>query len=460
MNAPAPSKQRRHARAVLVALAFVCALALPGCETAFDRHRNVLADYQAQGRFEEAAATLDDPKTLRLYGDKDRLLWLLDRGTAALAVGDADGALRHWEEAERRMEDRRTENAGDVAAALLLNDSARNYLGEPYEDMYLNVFKMLAQLEAGRIENGAMVEARRMAIKADVLREEYLKMRPVAEKAAGVSAGEAADGASGFALDTKGEFVESPLGVYLTAAVFRAAGEEELRKVAARRLKQVIEAQGNVVGDVDPRVVGDAEQQTRPTTSEMDVLIVAFAGRGPRKVPVRIPPLVIAGVPVYTELPVLRWEESVARSARAVVDVRGRREIVELGLVEEMGRVAAENHRRQLPLIYLRTIVRAGAKSAALAVGSHAAGRSGGNGAQLGVALAGLAILLATEKADLRCWELLPGRAFVGMTRVPVGEASVRVEWESAGGRVVYGEEVRTRAGEHGLATVVGWFWD
>lgn len=435
-------------------------LTLAGCETAFDRHRNSLAEYQSQGRYADAAAVLDLPESQRLYDDKDRLLWLLDRGSAALATHDPDGALVSWELAERRMEDRRKESAGDVAAALLLNDSFRTYVGEPYEDMYLNVFKMLAHLEAGRVEGAATVEARRMAIKANALRDEHLKLRPAAEKAAGVTAGDAASGASGVALDTGGEFVESPLGLYLTATTFRYSGEDESRRVAARRLAQLFEAQRNVVGEVDPRALSDAERSDVPGVGEMDVLVVAFAGRGPRKEPVRIPPLVIAGVPVYAELPVVVWDESVARAARVIVDAGGRRVEARLALVEEMGRVAAENHRRQLPLTYLRTIVRAGAKSAAIGIGSHAAGRSGGDGAQWAVALGGLALLLATERADLRCWELLPGRAFVGLVRVPAGDATVRVEWESVGGRVVYGEQIGVRAREHGLATAVGWFWD
>ncbi len=433
---------------------------LTGCETAFDRHRHALADYQARGRYQEAAEALDHPETRRLYGEKDQLLWLLDRGSAALSSHDPDGALHWWEQAERRMDERRKESAGDVAAALLLNDSARAYLGEPYEDMYLNVLKMLAQLEVGRIQGGATVEARRMAIKANVLRDEYLKLRPASEEAAGLSAGQAVTGISGLAADTGGEFVESPLGLYLSAVAFLHDGDSESARVAARRLAQIAGAQRAVVGAVDPALIEHAGAATAPPAAEMDVLVVAFAGRGPRKEPVRIPPLVIAGVPVYAELPVVRWDKSVASGVRAVVDADGSRTVARLGLIEEMGRVAAENHRRQLPLIYLRTLVRAGAKSAAIGIGSYAAERSGGDGAQWAVALGGLALLLATERADLRCWELLPGRAFVGMVRVPAGRARVRMEWETEGGRVVYGEDFVVEAAEHGLATAVGWFWD
>lgn len=454
----APRRALRPLAALAIALAHV--LANSGCETAFDRSRAALADAQAQGRYADAAAMLDDPTTRRLYGDKDRLLWLLDRGSAALASHDSDGALRHWEDAEQRMDERRSESAGDVAAAFLLNDAARTYLGEPYEDMYLNVFKMLAHLEAGRIENGATVEARRMAIKANALRDEYLRISPSVRQAAGSNASEALAGAPAYVTDTGGEFVESPLGLYCTAAIFRASGDHESRAVAARRLAQVADAQRDLIGVVDARAIADAEQPTLPPPGEMDVLVVAFAGRGPQKEPVRIPPLVVAGVPIYAELPVVRWDESVVRSARAIVVSGGHEAPVSLALVEEMGRVAAENHRRQLPLTYLRTIVRAGAKSAAIGIGSHAAGRSGGDGAQWAVALGGLALLLATERADLRCWELLPGRAFVGMARVPAGQATVRVEWESAGGRVVYGENIVVSAREQGLATAVGWFWD
>src|SRR5262245_19234653 len=157
------------------ALLGISAIALPGCVTPFAAHRQELETLAASGAYEQAAATLDDPKTKDLYGAKNQVLWELDRGAVALALSQHDTAIDLLNRAEDTIEVNREKSLGDAAGQWILNDTAAAYIAEPYEDVYLNVIKILAQLEAGRIGGGATVEARRMSGKADRLRDIYLK---------------------------------------------------------------------------------------------------------------------------------------------------------------------------------------------------------------------------------------------------------------------------------------------
>lgn len=446
-------------RAGGVIAALLAASLATGCETALDKHRRELGELHAQGRYDAAAQAIEKANQERLYGETNELLYHLDSGSAALATGDRERALRGFTAAETFMDERRSESAGDVLGSLLINDSVATYRGEPYEDIYANVFKMLAQLELGRVQGGATVEARRAAVKANVLRDEYLKLEPAVlgeSKSGRPPRGVISEIA---AVDAGGEFVESPLGAFLSAVAFMHAGDRNDQLVAGRRLRQAIEAQRGLIGPAEPAPFeGLGERDAKPG----DVLFVAFSGRGPRKVPFRLPPLIIAGAPIYLELPVMKWRESGAARVRVVVDG----EATDLDFVESMARVANENHRRQLPLIYARTFVRTAAKAAAVYFGSKAAERGGGSGAQIGVLIGGLALMVITEHADLRCWELLPGQAHARVVTLPPGEHSVRVEWLSAGGGVVHATPPTKLTiepspnGEPTLRTIVEYYWD
>src|SRR5687768_5304909 len=155
-------------RAIAAFLGAVGAL-LGGCRE-FAEHRAGLESLHTSGNFIAAAATLDDPKVKAQYGEKNLLLWTLDRGALALACDEQDRAIELLEDAERTIEMQREKSAGDVIGQWTINDTASKYVAEPYEDMYVNVLKLLAQLEAGRVQGGATVEARRAASKADMLR--------------------------------------------------------------------------------------------------------------------------------------------------------------------------------------------------------------------------------------------------------------------------------------------------
>ncbi|MCB9847596.1 MAG: hypothetical protein H6814_04205 [Phycisphaeraceae bacterium] len=436
-------------------------LIAPGCATPFQEHRDHIDDLADQGRYGQIVQELESDQARRLYADRDRLLYYLDLGLARFADGDDEGAIGALTTAEAIMDSRFEENAGDVFAKLVLNDTLSAYLGQPYEDIDCNVFKMLAQLEQGVIQGGATVEARRLANKVDLLREQYLTLTNRIsgdDRAGGVSLTGAP---SVVATAEAGQFIASPLGEFLTAITNMCVGDYPNQAVAARRLRQAIDAQGDLIGAVNPEPFA-AIETLRP--EDANALAVAFAGPGPRMRALRVGPIPIHDTPIYFELPVLEKPDS--ETAQVVLVVESEDGTVSespLHLIEDMARVAQVNHERQLPQIYLRTLLRAAGKSVALTLATQSANRSGKHdGAEIAVLLGGLALLAVTEKADLRCSRLLPGQAYVGLLDLRPGAYRFSYRFlDHRGGLLTETAPVDIEISDRpdGFQTVIEWYW-
>ena len=433
-----------------------------GCATPFQDHRDRIDALADAGAYDKVVALLESAKGRTFYADRDRLLYYLDLGLARFAAGDDAGAIEALTTAEIIMDTRFEENAGDAFAKLVLNDTLANYLGEPYEDIDTNVFKMLAQLELGNIQGGATVEARRLANKVDLLRQEYLEItqKIVDDDRAGGRAS-LAGAPSVVATSEAGQFIASPLGEFLTAVTFMVTGDYPNQAVAARRLLQAIDAQGDLIGPVNPEPFAALETM-RP--GDVNALAVAFAGPGPRKKALRIGPIPIDDTPIYFELPIL--ESPPSETAQVLVEVEredGSVTQASLHLIEDMARVAAVNHERQLPQVYLRTLLRAASKSVALTIATQSVERSTDDElAHLGVLIGGLVVLAATEKADLRCSRLLPGQAYVGLLDLTPGAHWITYRFLDSRGGLLYetaATEITISDRPDEFQTTIEWFW-
>jgi hypothetical protein len=446
--------------------ACLCVLALAAGCRAFEEHRSSLDRAQSAGDHKAAAAMLDDPRVADLYTPGSITLLKLERGGAALASGDPERALRELEDAERRIDLVREKSAADVASQWLLSDASATYLASPSDDLYVNVLKMLAQFQLGRIEGGATVEARRMARKADLLRDRHLTLRGELESRGGPEGDRARAVGDAFLerqrprLDNPdGAFIESPLGIFLSAVAFAEAGEREFQRVAARRLDEALRLQRGLVGDVDPASFAGLGERA---PGSANVLVVALSGRAPRLRAQRIGPIPIYSLPVYFELPVIDpapSEIAVASVAFPAPD-GGSPASAPLPLIEDLAVVSEENHRRRLPEIYARTLVRyvlkAGSTAAVTEVVAQSADDSGDRDLiRIAGGLAGLALLVSTERADLRSWSTLPGRAYVGLLSLPEGPQRLTVTFRSADDGTPEAQEIDLDVAPGRLSTVI-----
>ena len=133
----------------------------------------------------------------------------------------------------------------------------------------------------------------------------------------------------------------------------------------------------------------------------------------------------------------------------------------DLCFIEDFGAVAYENNRRELPLIYARTMARAAAKSIALYHANQALYNSQDDaGLAVLAAIAGLLFLASTEHADLRCWTMLPGQAHVELMKLEPGPHRASLEFLDGHGVVLYRSPTRElEITEGGLTTIVEAYW-
>jgi hypothetical protein len=446
-------------RASFLPLFLITLAVLGGC--AFEEHRESLGTLARQGAYEEAAAALDRARAEGLYDESNELLYHLDRGAIALYLGDEEQAFERFDDVETLIERNFTRSVSRDLSSYLLNDRVLPYAGEPYEDQYANVFKLLIQLMRGNIVGGATVEARRLIEKTDLQRQRYVQLVQKFRDDPELSDELDEPGGTGVLVEEQeeGRFLESTLGTYLSVLTWTLAGEYDFQQTAARRLESAMELQEEFM----PRVDADAfDGLDRLDRADLDLLLVIYAGQGPSK---RAETL-RAGWGKYgtkIEWPALVVHPSQVKSVVIRIDDDPP---VELPMVENMAAAAAETYRRQLPLIRAKALGRAIFKSIAryaiietaedyhrdrrrndkdnvgddlLLIGSHVLGF----------------LISETEQADLRYWAAMPGQAYVGTFDLPAGEHRVEVEYRSRSGGVLGRPKVYEVTVEPGRMAVV-----
>lgn len=436
----------------------VLAAALAGCAST----RNTLfveADDAARDGDFLGAAQLIERNQDRMYTNRDGVLYYLDTGMLLHFAGEHQESTLRLEEAERLIEEYFTRSISQAAATFLINDTMRNYAGEDFEDIYLNVFKALNFLEEGQTES-AMVEARRINIKLNLLEDRHRSL------AAGYSG--ASEAAVGPAMEpAENRFFNSALARYLSLVLHRAEGNMDGVRIDWQFVQDAFQQQANLYDFPNPL---DESTARRPTDSRVSVL--AFTGRSPVKLAQtlwiltgqntvtiiyaeederlgRIPqglasfhfPGVEPGLRFKFELPRLHPRGSEITRIRVLADGRA---LGEPKMLENMEEIALDTYRVREPIIFVKTVTRTLVKSLAGYRAGQAMrqlGRETGSPIGLVAGILGSVAteiaLDASEQADLRVSRYFPAYAYVGEWDLPPGEYEIDVEYYR-GDRVVH----------------------
>lgn len=453
--------------------AAVLTATLTGCHSV----QNELQTFHAQGRYQDARRLLEDPRTRDdVYGKRDAVLWQLETATANIACGDYKEAVRLLDDAETYTAYNYERTGGEVLAQWAINDAAAAYAAQPYEDLYVNVFKQLCFLQEGDLNN-ASAESRRLLDKSKALggfMQQYIRQIERSD-----SSGFVQKGSSSFrpSSSRQGEYITSPLGAYLAALIAAKTGNTAGQDEAATRLRQSLGEQRSFVGSIRP---DQFENLDTIAPDSFDVIVIAFSGRAPVKESRQVDAAFGQG---RTEIPFPMMRRGISSRVTAAriefasgglpppgnVTVPDQPpaaapaspittlDRANLQLVEDLGAVVAENFARTESAIYTRTIARIAIKAgivAGAAYGVHASTKDDRWTAV--TALAGLAYIWLTERADLRSWVMLPGQAWVGAVKAPPGADQARVVYVIAGGGEIASPWRPIRVSEAAPATVIG----
>ncbi len=400
----------------------------------------------ASRNYSGSVALLDKMESARVYKNKDAVLLNLEQGTANHFAGNYHQSNRHFTRAEDHIDFLFSKSISRAIKSFINNDNTLDYNGEDYEDIYLNIFKALNYIHLDNLES-ALVEARRIAFKLTQLNIKYNGLAEALSKADTTGHASWEPG--------KTNVRNSAYGHYLATILYAKTNKPDDARIEYEKLLKAFEDQSSIY-TFSPPERSRLQAITQP--ERYNVLVNCFSGRSLQKVQNDVR-LYLDEADLYLKfsLPSLEMYETQVQKVEVVINDTLRKRV---DLIEEMDIVARDVYRVKQPIIYARTMVRALLK----ATGTNALSRQLGKKDET---LGSLSNLLGkigqevTEKADLRGWQTLPGKAYVTVLNLPPGQHNLTINYFSSGNRILFSESrLLEVTGRHSLELVESLYWN
>lgn len=385
--------------------------------------------------FADAAETLDKARKggARLYPKKNNILLYLDRGQLNHYAQQYKSSARDLEQADKLIEDAFTKSIGAGVASYILNDNVKDYSGEDYENIYLNVFNALNYYYMGSLDD-ALVEVRKTNEKLKVLASEYEKINQQL-----ISTYKSNLDNVKLPKPKSVNFSNSALADYLGALFYRAEGARDDARINLIQLKNAFITSPNVYTNPVPAELalsgeeGDesAEELTVPA-NKARLNFICFTGLSPVKKET------VYSIPMPFDYGLdfanLRVPELAPRvdSITAIEIIINEKQSISLNVLEDMGKVVVETYNAKLSSVMLKTVIRTVVKYASVYVLAAAAEQaSGSDGVGTLTALAAKITFDASERADTRMERYLPAKAWTGGVNLDPGSYNVVINYFS-----------------------------
>jgi len=431
--------------------AILLLLTVSGCSAVSTRtgFHGPITDELLRGDYQEASYQIEKARARGKYAKKDRLLYYLDSGAIYHYAGDTDSSNARLTMAEEAADDLFTKSISRAAGSLILNDNLLEYAGEDYEVLYTNLLMALNYINLGAFDD-AFVEIRRSNEKLDLLEQKY------AQAADELNSASEWDSDS-VRIDYKAanvRFYNDAFARYLSMRMYAADGKMDDAGIDYNYLTEAFTIQPNIYDFALPEIrispdsgtllsvvalaglspVKEALNLRIRTDKDLDLVQVLYTDSENKDVEYgHLPIPVNADYYFKFAIPKLVPRDSEVYEIRVYADSRP---IGQLGLIEDVSKVAEETFKAKSSLIYLRSVARAVAKGLA----AHKAKRKADTGGLDGW-LKKAAIDVATdisENADLRCARYLPGKIYVGDFEIEPGVYDIEVAFLDS-----HGEEMK-----------------
>ena len=411
--------------ALLCAAALLAACAGPSRYYRASLNAKIAANDQAG-----ALAELEKVKNSE-YGEKNAVLYYLDRGLLLHEAGRYEESNRDLADAEDRMDELFTKSVSRRAGTWLLNDNTTKYAGEVFERALANVFRALDYLMLGGTDD-ALVEARKVTA--------YL---------ARFSA--YMEGRSGFK--------DSAFAQYLSGLLFEADGDRDDARICFEASAKASDNYRRDYGTPAPRF--DAVPYADLARKGLgEIVFLHYNGPSPMKVSKtfqvawndaviafnsaqdgepdedqRVRNALNAGLigdaitvayPEYVQDPFLVAGSRIEASSATA----------ETQLVEDISGIARQTLAEKNAAIQTRAIVRAFIKNALARAAAAEVEKKAGAGAGFLARMVASAAAAGTETADTRGWTTLPAQIRLARLAVPPGRQDVTAVFTRADGSV------------------------
>lgn len=440
---------------------FLGALLLVGCATSLSLRE--LNSYVLNNEFAAAAKKVETLKNG--YGEKNALLYYLDRGMLLQLAGQYVESNQALETAKRVAQELFTKSVTAHLSTFLVNDLMTPYYGEDFERALIHVFSALnyAALNDGE---SALVECRQLdsffrALPFDGERNAY-QDDAFARYLAGLlyeDRGETNDAYISYvkALDAYGEYekfykTERPPGLV----------EDALRTARALGFSDKI---AEIQKKWGPAPVPERE----PPAEKGEVVVLHYSGLGPEKVDSFFEISLFNGWPYVEKTDTKSQDETSVEQARAVFRSIGADKMIRVAfpkyrrnlpkivtteiqsasatwraaLVEDVGAIAGRNLDDRINRIRGRAIARAVVKFLLSQRVSKEVENNSNETMGYLVRTILQAASAATEVADKRSWRTLPDRILMARLSLPAGQQDLTFHYLDARGTIVETGEVK-----------------
>jgi hypothetical protein len=389
-----------------------------------------------QNNYQEAEHIADSLKKVDAYKAKDRVLYALETGTIDYFQGDYEESVKSFSNAESYMDQFFSKSASRGIKAFLTNDTQLNYNGEVYEDVYLNGFKSLGYLEMDEIDK-ALVEARRIVQKLGQAEQKYGGLAESYSEA-DTTEKEGIEWEAGTS-----KIHDSPFGRYLSSALYAKSGDQDGADIEYDRLKKAI---NNHQVLSDSKVEFDSAFTEINKPQSYNTMVTAFSGKAPDKVPDNIKIEDVGGdTGLKIAIPKLEMRPSKVDRVEVVVNDTMS---THLPIIEEMDKVARETFKIKKPIIVARATVRGLLKSAAQEETSEAVEEEGGGLVGSAFNKVAGAVRKASERADLRGWQTMPGKVYTNTIELPPGDHNLAFKYYTSTDSLLHADEQQVTMGK------------
>ena len=428
---------RRLAFLVVLAVAGLLLTSLSGCAGPRKVYTTV-DDLNAQGEFSQARSYVEEHA--KDYGKRNRLLYLLDRGTFAFSTGDFREAIISFTEAEQLMSELYTISLSQEATTFVVNDNTAPYRGDDFESVMVNLFLALSYANLSEVDE-ALVEARKVDSKLTAINLQYAENEQNAYREdpfvrllmgilyeMGQTSTDLNDAYISYIKALQGydseyqrfgvSFPEPLVENLLSVASFM--GRAELRKVQQRFPSYRF-----------------ASRADRKETAE--VYVLHLNGRTPIKqedvivVPTPDGQVVRVALPRYKKIP----GRIVGARLHALPELGKQQFVADFRVAEPIGGIAIESLQNRRLRIYAKTLARVTAKYLAVREAQRSAGDQFGGLAGLLTKVTGDILIFVSEQADLRSWRTLPEEILISKVTLPPGSYQIWAECLDASGGFV-----------------------
>ena len=419
-------------------------LFLLSCATNQSAYRDIDINVNA-AFYERALDYLDIPQLQNyLYPPRNEILFFLDRGMVRHYAGLWAGSVSDLSMGEALIESAFSKSITQEIGSYILNDNVKEYPGEDYEDLYINVFNALNFYFLDDTE-AALVEVRRVNEKLRFLAGKYEK---AVDK---VVSSDSKLGDFRYAVEAS-RFSNSALARYLSLLFYRSYGYSDNARIDLGELYRAYDLAPDVYNHRPP---SHLYYELSVPAGKARLNVIGFTGLSPVKeeVSYRIPlPLPFPNNSARLSLPHMIDRPSDITHVEIVTN-RGQRFYLEL--IEDLGRVSRETFKSRYGLIVLKTAARAIAKSVTSAGAAAVVSKESGNNV-LGsfIGLIGRISADLSENADIRVSRYFPGRAYVGGINLDPGVYTLRVNYYGRRGLVASEERSNVQVSANRLNLV------